>query len=84
MLIARGRGSNLFCEILYRNKPYAGGSHSLLLSCMHYFSDRLLGETYATMEKTDLAIQNYEKVMEIDPSNKHAEKMLQKIKGENL
>jgi len=39
-----------------------------------------LGETYATLGKTDLAIQNYEKVLEIDSCNKHAEEVLQKIK----
>lgn len=41
-----------------------------------------LGETYAAFGKTKLAIENYEKVLEINPCDDHAEKMLQKIKEE--
>ncbi len=39
-----------------------------------------LGETYAAMGKTKLAIQNYEKVLEINPCDKHAEEVLSKIR----
>ena len=39
-----------------------------------------LGEGYMVAGNTDLAIQNYEKSLEIDPSNTNAEEMLEKLK----
>jgi tetratricopeptide (TPR) repeat protein len=39
-----------------------------------------LGEGYMVAGKTELAIQNYEKSLEIDPSNTNAEEMLAKLK----
>ena len=39
-----------------------------------------LGEAYFYLGKDDLAIKNYQKSLELDPSNKNAETMIQKIK----
>jgi CubicO group peptidase (beta-lactamase class C family) len=42
-----------------------------------------LGESYFTNKQYDLAIENYQKSLELNPENKNAEKMLKKIKGTN-
>lgn len=39
-----------------------------------------LGEAYMLRGEKDLAIQNYKKVLEMDPENENAQKMLEKLK----
>ena len=41
-----------------------------------------LGEAYMTAGKKDLAIQNYQKSVELNPNNKNGVEMLKKLKGE--
>jgi len=41
-----------------------------------------LGEAYAKVGQKDLAIQNYEKSLQLDPNNKNAVDRLKKLKGE--
>lgn len=41
-----------------------------------------LGEAYMNAGETDLAIANYERSLEIDPTNRNAEAMLAKLRGQ--
>jgi cytochrome c-type biogenesis protein CcmH/NrfG len=41
-----------------------------------------LGEAYAAAGKKDLAIENYEKSLRLDPKNENAKERLKKLKGE--
>jgi len=41
-----------------------------------------LGEAYMNAGQKDLAIQNYEKSVELNPQNENGIKMLKKLKGE--
>lgn len=40
-----------------------------------------LGETYAELEQIDLAIKNYEQVLQLNPNNNNATNQLQKLKA---
>jgi tetratricopeptide (TPR) repeat protein len=42
-----------------------------------------LGEAYAAAGKKELAIENYEKSLELDPKNENAKDRLKKLKSEN-
>jgi len=42
-----------------------------------------LGEAFAIVGQKDLAIQNYEKSLQLDPKNNNAVERLKKLKGEN-
>jgi Tfp pilus assembly protein PilF len=42
---------------------------------------RCLGEAYLTNGDTELAIQNYEKSLSLDPANANAAAVLKKLKG---
>jgi CubicO group peptidase (beta-lactamase class C family) len=41
-----------------------------------------LGEAYAAAEKKDLAIENYQKSLELNPKNENAKERLKKLRGE--
>jgi len=41
-----------------------------------------LAEAYAGAGKKDLAIENYEKALKLDPNNENARDRLKKLKGE--
>jgi tetratricopeptide (TPR) repeat protein len=41
-----------------------------------------LAEAYAAVGKKELAIENYEKSLAMDPKNEHAKEELKKLKGE--
>jgi predicted Zn-dependent protease len=41
-----------------------------------------LGEAYAAAGKKDLAIENYEKSLQLDPKNENAKERLKKLRGE--
>jgi len=41
-----------------------------------------LAEAYAAVGKKELAIENYEKSLQLDPKNEHAKEELKKLKGE--
>src|SRR5882724_2267476 len=41
-----------------------------------------LAEAYAAVGKKELAIENYEKSLKLDPKNEHAQEELKKLKGE--
>ena len=41
-----------------------------------------LGEAYAAAGKKELAIENYEKSLHLDPKNDNAKERLKKLRGE--
>ena len=41
-----------------------------------------LAEAYVASGKKELAIENYEKSLKLDPKNEHAQEELKKLKGE--
>ena len=40
-----------------------------------------LGEAYMTAGKNELALKNYRKSLELDPTNSNAEQMIERIKS---